>query len=53
MTLLVPGEVPLPERLDLVLLLLAILFCDEGDSWWHAGYETYTCSLGILHGGRN
>ena len=51
--LICPPEVSRRDQMQLALDLQAMLFADAGAAWWREGYETYTCQLGILHGGCN
>lgn len=51
--LITPPGTPYAEQVLLGLLMCALLALDHGAASARDGFTTYTCSLGILEGGRN
>jgi hypothetical protein len=37
------------EAFDLQLILLM----DDGEAYWREGFQTYTCQMGVMEGGKN
>lgn len=51
--IIVPHGTAAAEQLQIGLDLMAMLLWHHGEVEQHVGFETYTCSLGIVEGGIN
>lgn len=49
--LITPPGTPWSERIAIMLYAMAVVFLEADEARWRWGFETYTCTLGDIHGG--